>query len=721
MNSGYLTDMLSSVALGSTIRYKTSVGLYQLKEVDAQIKKDHGLQSMMSIDGIFSPVSFYPTFKNSTYSYTLYDTYTCPFCKGTKKILADYVFKTKEGKSTNFTGIKIYCDKCCRGSENPVEMLKSTQTTSSSTQSIETLPPYIITSGTDITALDFIKKAGASVSSSTITSTSSTSTSSTSTVGVTIPINLVTLNPIVVPHGNLANTNVQLYSGIHPDGSGIHGDLSIGIYSSYSPRMFHDRCRHSIEIVGRGAVKPKNIDIHNNIDYYMSRKFLNKPQFQPDFYNKDILLAKKIKEKEGINVDYQMNERFLGLRGPLVMHGWGYDLEGYPVPNAADEPYQVDQYGRPRRFKLLLKAENTTVNKKYDDISDTKFVFRFTNTTINILTAIVDWAEPPLDTNGRPTRTPPDLSDEEIIIIEKCKFLIQNNLDWVKNFELDAFCIDQLDYVKNLMRRVGGGFSASQIDNFHFITYEVIYETNMENIGGFMDDTVAYPNDKTAGFQGPIVSKTQRWQVTASKSYEDPPATTPGKWTDKQKLKQFYLNWAERTDLWPVGPIDFRWDESRRVWTTKSSDAASLYKMVYVTLEEDLVRDDGMDETYPARGFLDDLEYSTEPLAAGLRRLVFVKDKAGFSAPRGAKLLCRYDKDSGFYEAVSKPSFIAKGAIAPGSNQATLEMSYAPGKKRGEAYPTMLVLFENPFNLSTSGGNGLFTYINGKWTLTTSS
>ena len=716
MNSGYLTDDLSSVALNSTLRYKTSVGLYQLKEVDAQIKKDHGLQSMMSIDGIFSPVSFYPTFKNSTYNYTLYDTYTCPFCKGSKKILTDYVFKKKDGNSKAYKDIKIYCDKCCRASENPVAMLKSTQTTSSSTQSIETLPPYIITSGTDITALDFIKKAGASVSALTTAAASSVS-SSTSTIGVTIPINLATLNPIVVPYGILANTNVQLYSGAHPDGSGVHGDLSIGIYSSANPRMFHDRCRHSIEIVGRGAVKPKNIDINNSIDYYMGRKFIGKPQNQPDFYYNDLLLTKKRKEKEGIDVDYQMNQRFIGLRGPLVMHGWGYDLEGYPVPNAADEPYQVDKFSRPRRFKLLLRAENTTVNKKYEDVSDNKFVFRFTTATMTVLQAILTWAFPEPDPEDEQPVDPPELSDTEVVILQKCYFLVNNNLDWVKNFQLDVFCIDELEYVKDLIERSA---ASSAPNDFNFIVFEVIYETNMEHVGGFMDDNTAYPNDKTAGFQGPVISKTQRWKVKATNAYEDPPATTPGKWTDKQKLRDFYLNWAERTDLWPVGPIDLRWDESRRVWTTKSSDAASLYKMVYVTLEEDLVRDDGMDETYPARGFLDDLEYSTEPLAAGLRRLVFVKDKAGFSAPRGAKLLCRYDKDSGFYEAVSKPAFIAKGTIAPGSNQATLEMSYAPGKKRGEAYPTMLVLFENPFNLSTSGGNGLFTYINGKWTLTTS-
>jgi hypothetical protein len=34
--------------------------------------------------------------------------------------------------------------------------------------------------------------------------------------------------------------------------------------------------------------------------------------------------------------DYQDDYRFFALRGPLVVHGWGYDTDGYPVPNKSD-------------------------------------------------------------------------------------------------------------------------------------------------------------------------------------------------------------------------------------------------------------------------------------------------------------------------------------------------------------------------------------------------
>ena len=649
MSSGYLTDQLSSVALGNFVRYKTSVGLYELKEVESQIKKDHGLQSIMSFDGIFSPVSFYPTLKNSTYNYTLYEKTLCSFCRGTKKISTSYSFKIAAGSSIAETGIQLFCDKCGRPGENPVTKLKSTVTTSA-TQSVETLPPYIITSGTDITALDFIGNKSSSLATAN-TNASSTATAA-SSAGVNIPINMVTLNPIVVPHGTLSNKNIQNYTGVHPDGSGIHGDLSIGIYSSTNPRAFKDRCRHSIEIVGRGSVKPKNLNIHNNIDYYAGRKYLTSAQNQPDFYDKDTILSKKIKDKENLTVSYQMNQRFMGLRGPLVMHGWGYDMQGYPVPNAADEPYQVDKYGRPRRFKVKLKS-----------------------------------GYPKVTTYGR-------ISKGSIFTVDTTSGSIIAGTEYEKD--------------------------ESQLDNATSVN-EYIYEDDLENSGGFLDDSVSYDSDRTAGYQGSIISKTQRWK-DSNGNYQDPPPIPntaiflPGKWTAKQKLKQFYLNWAERPDLWPVGPIDLRWDSDRRVWTMKSSDA-SIYKMVYVTLEEDLVRDDSMDETYPARGFLDDFEYSTEPLEAGLRRLVFVRDKGGYSAPRGAKLLCRYDKNSGYYEPVSKQTFSAKGTILSGTNQAVLELTFIPGNKRGEAVPTLLVNFDNPLMFSNSSGVGIFNYMNGKWTL----
>ena len=45
-------------------------------------------------------------------------------------------------------------------------------------------------------------------------------------------------------------------------------------------------------------------------------------------------------------------------------------------------------------------------------------------------------------------------------------------------------------------------------------------------------------------------------------------------------------------------------------------------------------------------------------------------------------------------------------------------MSYVQGKKRGDTSPTMSVSFKNPLGFSTtSAGVGMFSYIDGYWTL----
>lgn len=62
---------------------------------------------------------------------------------------------------------------------------------------------------------------------------------------------------------------------------------------------------HSIDLVGRGDQAPDNGMLMNMIPSDNNNKYPN---------------------------DY----RFLGLRGPLVLHSWGYDTNGKPVPNAAD-------------------------------------------------------------------------------------------------------------------------------------------------------------------------------------------------------------------------------------------------------------------------------------------------------------------------------------------------------------------------------------------------
>lgn len=66
---------------------------------------------------------------------------------------------------------------------------------------------------------------------------------------------------------------------------------------------------HNIEIVGRGELIPDGKGgLMNSIS----------EEDSPEKYSTDY--------------------RFLGLRGPLVLHQWGYDLEGKPVPNAIDQP-----------------------------------------------------------------------------------------------------------------------------------------------------------------------------------------------------------------------------------------------------------------------------------------------------------------------------------------------------------------------------------------------
>ena len=56
----------------------------------------------------------------------------------------------------------------------------------------------------------------------------------------------------------------------------------------------------------------------------------------------------------GAQTDYASDYRYLALRGPLVIHGWGYDLHGKPIPNAVGDSagsYQSNQNGLKDVFK----------------------------------------------------------------------------------------------------------------------------------------------------------------------------------------------------------------------------------------------------------------------------------------------------------------------------------------------------------------------------------
>ena len=580
-------------------RWSTYVGIYQSKEVAADLVPEYSVKSAMSLDGIFSPVSFYPTKFSSTYPLQKYKRHECPYCNQSGLI--------KESVYTNNVGITTV-DYQCPYCVNNKAGLSTTATTTASAQSLEILPPYIVTNRKDI---NVITELGSSSSVSSASSTSSSTTSSSS--GQEIAINLVSLQPIVVPYGEFRNFNA---------GS-------------------KDKCRHSIEVVAHGETPPQkgwSINTRCNMGRFIKpdgnmqdNNTENGSGYNADYFHKDILNADPAKKEQ------LTNQRFFGLRGPIVYHAWGYDLEGYPVPNAADEPKLVDGYGNPKRF--LIK-------ETIDKASPVKFK---------------------------------ELKNKELFA------LVVGYNDGLRVRKQSHYKVPNMSITKN--------------DNTIFqitddtLVYKCKIENDMTLDGSFTGDSL-----------GDVISKTQTFEG--------------GKWTEKKKLKEFYRNWAEHPNLWKVGPIDLRWDENRQVWTTKSSDTMTIYKMVYVTLEEDLTKSKDYDETYPARGFLDDLEYSTEKLPAGSRRLVFIKDRGGYTAPRGAKLLCRYDKDSGFYEPVSKQTFVVGGIISYG-NSAMIEMSYIQGTKSGEQIPTSNITYIDPFEFNAQPGKkGLFTFINGIWTLT---
>ena len=610
---GFDDDQTQIPTMSNRGRIRTTAQIYQRTELGDFISQDYGTKSVMSLDGIFSPVSFYPTNNLSTFAFSKYNRLNCPVCESTGKRTLIYR-KFSVGTITGSTGnYDIACEACCDSHQK----LNSSLDYSSKTQSSsgEKIPPFIVTSASDLSSVaSFAKKTNKTKGS----------------IGQNIPINLVSLQPLIVPYSEFKNPNIQNYTGAHPDG--VHTALSL----NSKERNFIDRSRHSISIVGRSAVHQNSIEIHNNID---NKKFLlsypagSSSKYQADFFHKDIALINDVKTLDKTSKDYEMNQRFIGLRGPVVMHGWGYDQEGYPVPNAADEPLEVDQYNRPKRFKLTRTVATDPTTWEKLSVGDVFVIV------------------------GSETK-----SDE---MIKAINLNIQNSLGNNR------------------------GTAVTSSSSVKLITYT----DDLTDPGDFDPTT----------HSGSVISKTQK--------------LVSDKWTPKQKLKEFYLNWGERPDTWPVGPIDLRWDESRKVWTTNTT---TVYKMMYITLEEDLTRHNDLDETYPARGFLDDLDFSAQPMPVGSRRLVFVKDRCGYTAPRGAKILCRYDTDSGFYEPISKPTYIVKGSLVAGTNQANIEMSYLQGKRKGENYPTMVVSYDNPFSLTTSGGAGLFTYINGKWTLTTS-
>lgn len=470
-----------NITFGETASLKqtSTVTLQDFRECPRELEENYSQKSLMSLDGIISPVSLYPTPHNTTFHFTKYDTKFCPMCKGTKKYQYNYVDGEKisnrppgGGSDTINSSVvtkEIICDFC----EN-----KNLITTPILHKDPD--PPYILTNRSDKAVLEqFIETSVSNVS-------------------------YKTYHPIV---------------------------LGVGEFSISGARQKTDNSAHCIDIVSYGSIPPNE---------YGDGLRANSSTFIDDAYSD---IDRKLSEFS--NQFLSNNHRFFGLRGPVVLHSWGYDTDGFPVPNKADQPVM--------QGVLPVRKKDGTILTLGEDPED----------------------------------------------------------DSVFNRE-----------------------------------------------------------------------------------------------------KTFYNGWAQLPGTWPVGPIDFRWDRDKKMWTVGDRE-----KYAFVILEEDLT-----EEIRPIRGALwDNSSINNKPLPQGFRKLVFVKDNKGITAPRGAKIYCQYSNKNGFYEPIYANAFIASGMIN-GGNSATIYSAYSKSNLNLSDNPLALseynTTFVNPLNFTISNGSvGIFVYINGSWVL----
>lgn len=269
------------------INHQTAVALYDPQEIPRTLlsPENYSSLSVMSLDGIFSPISFYPTAYGTTYPLSPYPRSHCPICKGLGFVdLGQHsaansqfqrsntsAFINVQGINSSFSTLNKPCKFCVPDID--IEKAKK-----KSSQPNEITPPMLIASGSDRQIL---------------------TDRSLAFQFQTCKINTYTLNPIVM--------------------SATGSDFSI-----YQHKQQSDRCGHSVGAVSFGNIFP---DVMDGLAAILT------PNIQKNYNDYDINL---LRHDFSYSNSYQ-NQRFFGLRGPIMVHSWGYDLQGYPVPNSSGE------------------------------------------------------------------------------------------------------------------------------------------------------------------------------------------------------------------------------------------------------------------------------------------------------------------------------------------------------------------------------------------------
>lgn len=290
------------------IRQQTVTQLYDQQELDEIISSrpaDYGSRSMMSLDGLLSPISFYPTPYGATYAITFYPRSKCPYCKGAGfynyKTYANASSELREDNTATDTTTRsitasllsdmTVCNFCTPDADVTKAKKKGARPN-------EITPPFLLASGTDaqiISDRDITFQYNSSI------------------------INTYTLNPMVM--------------------SATGSD-----FSCYMNKQRSDRCGHSIDVVAFGNIIGEPQDcLRASLSPTISKNYSD--------YDLNLISADPSRSNAFQNV------RFFGLKGPLMLHSWGYDLEGYPVPNSSGE-YKINAQGG-----LLVDSDGMPVYK----------------------------------------------------------------------------------------------------------------------------------------------------------------------------------------------------------------------------------------------------------------------------------------------------------------------------------------------------------------------
>jgi hypothetical protein len=287
----------TNIWTGDSIRQLTTVTLQNIREVPSEFENSYSSKAFMSMDGLLQPISFYPTLSNSTTPLKKYYTSGCPFCNGTKQ----YSFTLSDGNNRS-----LWCDFCSgevAGSE-----------AGPSDASNGRLPPFILSNEADSSIIRDPNAVSALLDNF-----------------KRKRINYVNLNPLIMPVGELRNQYAQP----------------------------NDFTAHHIDIVGRSQAPPQSLSFYQNLDIDQNgREYSDQNN---GFADADInsKFFDNVNNRTNTNIT-QMNYRFLGLRGPLIMAGWGFDTEGYPVPNASGEPKGFFNNGQPWRISSLTQQQTGT-------------------------------------------------------------------------------------------------------------------------------------------------------------------------------------------------------------------------------------------------------------------------------------------------------------------------------------------------------------------------